>query len=183
MNFEEARIRAIIEGPKRFRIIPFPGAEGVKVAVRCLTEAELDGCRIEAQLTIRKTCKPREWDPASYVNVDPEALDRLWQRQIVWRAFYDSDTVNDPAVKPVRFFPADADVGELDSVTVTRLMEAYAEHQQWVSPTVDLNQESIKALIEELKKTPKPEVLLSGFGLLALQNLCISLALQMPKAD
>lgn len=180
MNFEDSRIRAIIEGPKRFRVIPFPGSDEIKIAVRCLTESELDGCRIEAQISIRKTCKPREWDPASYVNVDPEALDRLWQRQIIWRAFYDADTIAE-GEKPKPFFPSDADVSTLDSVTLTRLMEAYTEHQQWVAPTVDLTQESMAALLEALKKTPNPEVLLSGFGLLALQNLCISLVLQMPR--
>gem|GEM_PF-5791473 len=172
-KFTDERVSAVLQGPRRFRIIDFPGHEEIKVAVRCLTEAELDGCRIGAQVEVRQMASQRGWTPESLVDVDISLIDTLTERQIVWRAFYDPETVDRDGVKPDQFFPSDSDVAGLDSPTRMRLYEAYLEHQDWVSPMRALDEQDVKELAEAIKKEGTSEESLAMFEPRTLRRLLI----------
>ena len=84
----DERVLEILRGTRSFREVEFPGREGVTVAVRCLSEAELDGARIAAQVVVRNVAQTRGWEPSSVVDVDPDLFQRMMEREIVQRAFY-----------------------------------------------------------------------------------------------
>src|SRR3972149_7124131 len=145
----DERVLEILRGTRSFREVEFPGREGVTVAVRCLGEAKLAGARIAAQVVVRNVAQTRGWEPSSVVDVDPDLFQRMMEREIVQRAFY----VGEADAKGERraFFPSTRDVAEiLDSVAMTRLMEAYLEHQQRVSPLRDVPQGDLEALVAQL---------------------------------
>lgn len=168
----DERVLEILRGTRVFRDVEFPGREGLVVSVRCLTEAELDNARVATQVGVRTIAQMRGWDPTSVVDVDPDLFQRLLEREIVQRAFY----VADGAVeKRVPFFPSTRDVAELlDSVAMTRLMDAYIEHQQRVSPMRDVPEGEIGALIERMGKESAPELVLAAFGPDTLRRLLLS---------
>lgn len=173
-KFTDAQVGAIIGGKRKFRTVPFPDCDDIKVAVRCLTESELDGCRIEAQQRLRTVCKQRQWGDASdLVDVDPGMLSRLIERQTVWRAFYDPATLEHE--HPEHFFPSQDDVDQLTAEQIGALLELYFEHQEWVNPQRTLSEAGAKELADELGK-PEGEAVLGSFDHDSLRNLCISLA-------
>jgi len=173
-RFDE-QTRALILGPKRaFRTLDFPGRPDVKVAVRALTEREIDACRVEAQRQFLALCKQREWNPDRAINIDPLLHSRLVDRQIVWRAYYDPDTVT--MAEPVAFFGSDADVQDLDSITLSDLISAYAEHQEYVSPSRSLDVEEVRALVDALGKESKPAVVLRSLARDALESFALTTA-------
>ncbi len=180
MKYTDERVREIVDGPRRHRVIPLPGNPEVKVAVRVLTEAEIEGCRVEAQVQLRKEAQQRSWDPGGVVLLDPQLFQQKINRQIVWRAFFDADTLTGET-PPQLFFESEAVVMGLDTDTVDRFLEAYLEHKQWVSPLRALTVDEAKEFLEALKKTPDPAVLLSGFEHRALVNLLISTAFARPS--
>jgi hypothetical protein len=164
-SFNDERVRAIVLGARAFRTIPFPAQanadNGIEVAVRCLSESELDACRIEAQRELRDRAKTRAWDPASTADVDPDLLTRLIERQVVWRAFYDTATIGSETPSP--FFPTPRDVETLDSTTTTNLMHAYLEHQEWINPRAGLSDEEVDSLVDALGKAQSVPVLLARY--------------------
>lgn len=177
-KFSDDQIRDIVRGTKDFRTIPFPtpgGAESdIPIAVRCLSEAELDGCRIEAQRRMRDLCKLRGWDVADACDVDPDLLQRLVERSIVARAFFDSATI--ASTKPEPFFSGESEVEQLATIQMTSLLRAYVEHQEWTNPFRSLTPEGVEELADTLGKAPKPEALLGLYEHDTLRALCISLA-------
>jgi len=177
-TFSDLQLTAIIKGAAVFIDYPFPGEsmEGVSVSVRCLSEVELDGCRIEAQAALRKYAKARGWDAESFVNIDPEMHGQLIKRSIVARAFYDADTTNKEDVSPIPFFTGEEQVGVLGSVVCERLFEIYLEHQEFTNPRRTLTKEQVDELVDSLGKGQASVEALSGFERSTLAILCISLA-------
>lgn len=178
-KFSDEQVRAVIRGTATFRTIPFPLADGkpdetVRVAVRCLSEAELDGCRVEAQRRVRELGKLRGWDVRELCDVDPDLLQRFVERSILARAFFDADTIGTD--KPQPFFSSESEVEQLGSIQATTLMRAYLEHQEWTNPFRSLTPDAAKELAETLGKAPKPEALLELYERDTLRSLCISLA-------
>ena len=173
-KFSDDRIRSIIEGPRAFRVYEFPGAEGVEVAVRCLTEAEVDSCRVAAQTHVREQAKKRGWKPEAMVEIDPHCFDRAIERAVVWRSMFDSETISGD--DPGRFFDSPKDVATLDSVTLTTLSSLYIEHQEWVSPLALLPQEEVDELVESMGKGPAASVFLGRCAPSTLRHFVISLA-------
>lgn len=173
-KFSDERVRAIIAGPRAFRTYLFPGSDDLRIAMRVLTEAELDECRLAAQTELRDRAKSRGWDSSGVVDVDPELLSRMIERHIVFRATYDPDTIDGD--DPVRFFSVPKDVTQLDSVTATKLSELYLEHQEWCSPLRQMSAEDVDALVDALGKAQMPEVFLGAFAPSMLRRFAISLA-------
>ena len=99
----------------------------IRVAVRLLSEAEVDASRRQAQVDVRAWAKQRGYDPNSVVDLDPDMLERAVQRQVICRAFYDAETLGKD--KPEPFFPSTGDLDALAPTTTQALWEAYAEHQ------------------------------------------------------
>lgn len=176
-KYTDAQVNAIIRGPRGLRPVVFPGTEGereVKVAVRVLTDAEMDGCRVQAQHIVRTTATQRGWDPIAANDLDPEHFERMVHRQIVWWAFYDVETIGKE--KPERFFPTYDDVASLDTTSVQRLLALYLEHQHFVAPLHMASGEEVKELVEALGKGQGSPVLLDGFERSTLVRLCTSMA-------
>lgn len=151
MKFTDERLAAILRGRRAFRVIDFPGAPpeaGVKIAVRVLTEAELDSCRLQSQVKLRSFCETRKWDPTTVVDIDPGLVSRYSEREIVWSAFYDPETIDKE--QPDRFFQTVRDVESLDATSLTRLHEAYNEHQEWAAPLHRMTEEEVQGMIEQL---------------------------------
>lgn len=173
-SFNDERLRAIILGPKKsFRVIQFPGRPDVRVAVRALAEHEIDACRVEGQRAFLTVCKAREWVPERANQIDPLMVARLVDRQIIWRAFFDYETITRETPEP--FFPNDSDVAELDSVTTSDLLSAYVEHQEYVSPARSLVAPEVDALVEALGKE-LPQVVLHSLARASLESFTLTLA-------
>lgn len=179
-KFGDERVRAVIEGPRAFRAYPFPGDTGdepVRVAMRVLTESELDECRMAAQSELRDRAKTRGWAPESMIDVDPELMQRATERHIIFRATYDVDTIE--SKDPARFFATPAEVASLDSVTTTALAALYLEHQEWCSPLRQMSDEEIEELTAALGKSQMPEVFLGAFAPSTLRRFALSLACRL----
>lgn len=168
-TFTDERLRTILRGRRQVFRVPFPGADGVEVGFRILTDADLDHCRLEAQRAAKKM--------GADLDVDPELLDRLVERQIVWRACVDPDDPNTDT--PAAFFPSAADVATLDSVVVRELGNAYMEVQEMVSPRLTLDEAGIKELVDALGKEPGATALLMRFAPPTLIGLVRSLAARL----
>jgi hypothetical protein len=175
-KFTDAQVHAIVRGPRGFREYDLPGAAGIRVAVRVLSDAECDDARVEAQTKLRSIADARKWDPVSMTDIDPEHLTRLTQRRIIFRAYYDCDTTSGEPEKAERFFPTHADVDSLDTTTIERYFQLYLEHQQWVAPLRSADEEGVRALADALGKELDGSVFLSGYEASTLRSLCISLA-------
>lgn len=173
-RFSDQRVAAILAGKRDFGIYPFPGLEGVEVAIRVLTDYELDQCRLAAQKWVRDQCKRRGWKTEAAVEVDPQLLDRAIERELLWWACYDSETVSDD--EPVRFFEKSLDVGKLDQTQIAALTSAYIERQQWTTPLLQADDEEVDELIEALGKAQVPEVFLGRYAPSTLSRLLITLA-------
>jgi hypothetical protein len=177
-RFTDEQVRAAILGKRKPRVIPFPGAppeSGIKVGIRVLTEAELDACRLEAQRIIRSECEKRKWDPTTFVDIDPSALIRHQERQLVLMSFLDAESIGEDKEQR-RFFPTLKDVESLDATTLTRCREAYDENQEWVSPVTKLSQEEALELVASMGNESSASVELHRFERSTLVRLCITLA-------
>jgi len=173
-KFTDERVAAALRGPRTFRTIDFPGTSEVKVAVRCLSEAEIDAARLEAQGKLRRECSAKGWDPVASTDMDPDLLRRYTERELVFAAYYDHETVT--SGKPERFFPTTGDLASLDATTVSRLFEAYTDHQLWVSPMLTLGDAELKELVTALGNESSASVGLQGFDRSTLARCVISLA-------
>lgn len=173
-RFSDEQIRAIVTRPTKPRVIDFPGRPEIKIAVKCLDDVELDGCRIEAQRRIRDIAKKRQWEAKELMEIDPVLMERFVEREIILRSYFDPDTVQ--AEKPIPFFANEHELVQLGSVGVTDLMEAYNENQEWQNPSVSLSEEEEVELIERLGKAQNAEATLTGIALITLRRLLISSA-------
>ena len=173
-KFSDERIRAIITRSTKPRVVDYPGHPELQIAVRCLDDIELDGCRTEAQRKVRDIAKKRGWDPGSFAELDPTLMERFVEREILLRAFSDPDTIDHE--KPVAFFSSDLELARLGSVGVEDLMQVYTEHQEWSNPNLTLDEGQEKELVESLGNEQSAAVYLTGFEPLMLRRLLISMA-------
>lgn len=173
-GFNNDRISGILMGSRSMRIYPFPGHRDITIAVRLLSDGELDDVRAAAQAVVRDQAKKRGWKPEAMVEIDPDCHQRAIERHIVFRSMFDPETIQND--DPARFFETPEDVAKLDSSTVTMLMHLYLEHQEWVNPLEVLDQEQVDELIDALGKASAPEVFLAGFAPNTLRRFAISMA-------
>jgi hypothetical protein len=164
----------MLSQPTKLRPIPVPGFPDLRVAVKCLDDIELDGCRIEAQRKLRELAKKRGWDPESTATIDPLLMERYVEREVVLRAFFDVDTID--LDKPVPFFASERDLAQLGSTGVTDWMVAYGDNQAWSNPNVELDSAEEKQLLDLLGKGQSADVVLTGIEPRTLRRLLISMA-------
>ena len=179
-RFNEARVSAAILGSRAARTYTFPGTsidDAIEVAVRVIPDGEIDSCRVAAQVHVLKLAKTRGWKPDAMVNLDPALLDRELERQIVFRAFIDSETIGQPV--PTRFFESVDEVRKLDSVLLTTLVSLYIEHQEWTSGITDVDGEEVERLVEALGKGLTPQVFLGRYAPNTLRSFVIFLAARL----
>lgn len=174
MKFSDEGIAAILSGADHYRKLPLPFAPDVIIAVRSLTDLELDHCRLEGQRRFRAYVEKQGWSPVEAADLDPDLIQRLVQREILINAFYDPDTLEDE--KPTPFFASDTELVRLGSVRVNDLYEIYMEHQDAVNPSRHLPDDKIEELIERLGKGPATEATLIAFDQSTLRRCVISMA-------
>lgn len=175
MRFADQQVAAIVRGARAFRVVDFPGREGVRLAVRLLTDGEIDDCRLRAFGALQKAAKAQDWDVALLTDVDPDLVARMQTREIVARAFYDADTIS--AEKPLPFWSGASELArECDAPTVERLFEAYLEHQQHAAPYRHLSEAEVQELVAALGKGQGAPAILAGFDRSTLARLCTSMA-------
>ena len=162
-------------GKRNFRVVDFPmkDAEGIKVAIRCLTESESYACQVESHQQLRAMCVRRGWDIKDAIGADPSLSDRLVERQLVWRATFDPESIEKD--EPEHFFPSYDDMEDIDPITIERLLELIDEHQQWVNPKREVSKEQLREMVDALGK-PDGAVALERYERSTLLNLCIALA-------
>lgn len=164
-KFSDESVQLALRGRFLVRTYPFPGAQGVEVAVKLLSDAELDSVRLEAVEFAKK--KKAE------LIADPEFLDRVIHRETVSRAFYD------PASKEESFFSSQAEVAELDSMTVRSLYELYISHSQSMDPYAHVPKEDIEELADILGKSESSVGLLNLYDAETLRSLLLSMGLRL----
>jgi hypothetical protein len=162
MKFSDESIRAALRGRHSVSRFPFPGLPNVELGVRLLTDAELDGARLQAV----EFCKRNKVELA----LDPEFLDRAIHREVISRAFVDANNEEDA------FFGSQDDVAELDSLTVRTLFELYAAHQQAMDPYAFCPAEDVDRMVDALGKSESSVVGLSLFDAPTLRSFVLSMA-------
>lgn len=168
-KFSDESVQVALRGRFVVRTYPFPGAPGIEIAVKLLSDAELDGVRLQAV----EECKKKKVE----LIADPEFLDRLIHRETVARAFYD------PAKSTDSFFGSQAEVAELDNLTVRSLYELYISHAQSMDPYAHAPLEEIEELAETLGKFESSVGLLNLFDAATLRSLLLSLALRLRETS
>ena len=174
-SFDDARIAQILRGTLGFKVYDYPGHDEIKVAVRLLSDAELDDCRVQALVDLEKIAKKRRWELQLLVELDPDIYDRAVSRQIVWRSYHDADTTG-TGQEPKRFFSSYEHLAGLGSVEQERLFALYLEHQRWTAPLRAGEAEEVEALVEAMGKAPSAPGLLGSFEHSTLVRLLISMA-------
>ena len=139
MRWTDESVRAALAGRHKMQTYPFPGAEGVQVGIKLLTDSELDNARLQAV----QFAKQRQADIA----YDPEFLDRAIHREVISRAFVDPEHPEAP------FFPSQNDVAVLDNLVVRSLYELYVTHQMALDPYAFCPPEEVEKLADALGKS------------------------------
>lgn len=164
-TYADEAVRQALHGRFVVRTYPFPGQPTMTVAVKLLSDAELDSVRLEAV----EFCKKKKAE----LGADPEFLDRLIHRETVARAFYDPDRADHS------FFGSQEDVAELDNLTVRSLYELYVTHAQSMDPYAFAPLEQIEELADTLGKSESNVGLLNLFDAVTLRSLLLSMALRL----
>ena len=175
-KFSDEAISKVLLGTAAVSRAPFPLSppeSGIEVGVRCLTETEIDSAQVEAQCYLEGLCRRSDLLLKGFVDIDPEALEREKQRQMIARAFVDPDRTEEP------FFASAVQVRKLTSVVIARLWELYMEHHDTVNPYYSLTREQAEELADAIKKELPGADLLAGFGRDTLCSLVRSLAAQL----
>lgn len=171
-KFGDKELAGVLRGAQTFGIYPWPGKPAVKVAIRVLTDGEVDDARLQAQVSLRDWAKSRGLDPVSIVDIDPEHFTRLQQREIVFFATYDPDTSSSP--KPERFFLTPHEVRNLTTTEVGSLFDLYLQHQATTTPLREAGEEEVAELLEAMGKGRGVPANLAGFERSTLLRLLLS---------
>lgn len=170
----DPEVQAVIEGRKSVEnvMVGLPGAD-LRVGVRVLSEDEIDGAGLEAQRFLETRVKGVGRDVKTTIEIDPSMLDRLRDRELVFRAFVDPDDHAQP------FFPTPSVVRELDSGLMDALVSVYLENQESKSPRGRLTDEEVDQLVEALGKEPLARGVLAHFEPALLRSCVRSLAARL----
>lgn len=162
MRWTDESVRVALAGRFKAQVYPFPGADGIQVGIKLLTDSELDSVRLQAA----QFAKARQADLA----IDPEFLDRAIHRELISRAFVDSEHPDVP------FFPSQNDVALLDNLTVRSLYELYVTHQIALDPYAFCPPEEVEKLTEAMGKSESSVAgLLNLYDAPSLRSFVLSL--------
>lgn len=181
MDVTDERIKAMLRGRREVRMVPLPGfgdGELIMVGIRVLTEEEVDAARAEATQYAKNLAAKYRIDAREMLSIDAEVLDREVQRQLVYRAFVNAEKGDGDN----RFFGAPQAVRQLDTVMQQTLFNMYLDHQNYVSPLRDLEDDEVAGIVAALKKTPETEALLGLYDARSLRSLSLTLAAELRTA-
>jgi hypothetical protein len=182
-DFSDDRIRAMLRGRREVRELPMPGTDedaGIMIGVRVLTEEEIDASRAEAVQYVNALAKRYRLEGRDMLTVDGELLDREIERQLVHRAFVDTEQIDGQPHQP--FFKSPQAVRQLDSVMHRTLFHVYLDHQNYVSPLRGLSDADAEGLADALGKGQNGTVALALLDAPTLRNLARTLAVQLQSA-
>jgi hypothetical protein len=177
MRFDDTKVQGIIQGRRAIGRSAFPGSDDVEIGVQLLSERQIDLARFEAQMYLERQAKKVQLPLLTFVQIDPESLDREHQRQVILSAFVDVDS--DPALPPEKrppFFDRIEQVRSLDSVLTQQLWEIYVDWQDVVNPRLSMTEEEVSELVASLKDGPMSKMILAPLGRETLTGLVRSLA-------
>lgn len=177
-KFSDEAVSKILQGRRVVSPVPFPGRpddSDLEVGIRSLSDREIDMCRIEAQVYLQRICKQNDVNIGAFIAIDPDALDREHQRQVLAMACVDVESGDKQAL----FFDSAKQVRDLDSVAVARLWEAYQDHQDAVNPRHSLTEAEAKELADALGKEPTATAILAAYERATLCSLVRTLASQL----
>ena len=181
-QFSNERISALIAGTKALRLYAFPGLPDVKIAMRLLTEAELDAIDVGVMADLEKLGKPRSWDVNVMVDAAGDLHQRLTERRIVFHATFTEESIDLP--EPMRFFAKIEELGTLDTGTLTKLYTLYCEHQHFVNPLISLDDAGVEELAEALGKDRSAGAqLFSAYDRSTLERLLIAMVRRASTAS
>lgn len=180
MRFGDTEVQGIIQGRRVIGRSAFPGSQDIEVGVQLLSERQIDLARFEAQMYLERQAKKVQLSLLTFVQIDPESLDREHQRQVILNAFVDanSDAALPPEKRPL-FFDNIDQVRSLDSVLTQQLWEIYVDWQDVVNPRLTMTEEEVGELVASLKDEPMAKLILAPIERDTLQSLVRSLAAQL----
>lgn len=173
MKATDEKIAFVLAGKRAHRTIQLPGSTkeaGLMVAVRALTEAEMDLARQQAQIRLRRWSEGKRYDPTTVVDIDPSLFNRWVEREIVFAAFFDAEKPSE------RFFPTVQDVELLDATTLSMFMRAFEDHQATVCPPETMTDEEVRTFAEALGNASSASAELHRFERSTLVRLLLSMA-------
>ena len=149
-NFDERiqKLAAARRVPSR-AVFPFLGEE-VLVAVRLLSDHEIDRCRVDAAQWTEAKAKALKMSSRDLLAIDANILDRELQRRTIAKAFLDVDTLEQERPEP--FFANTDEVARLDALTIDTLTEIYLDHQNAMNPLHGLDDEQAEEFFDALGK-------------------------------
>ncbi len=173
-EFKDDKIRAMLQGRRAVRLIPFPGGgDDSMVGIRLLTGSELDAARGEATQYLDKRAKSLRLSIGEVMVIDPELFDLELERNLVMRAVVRSEAKADGTYEP--FFPGPVAVREMPADVINQLYEAYQSLNELVEPDA-VSEEQLADIVDALKKTPDPEVLSLAYQRSMLRRLVLFMA-------
>lgn len=180
MRFEDPKVQAIIHGRRAIGRSQFPGTSDVEIGVQLLSERQIDLARFEAQMYLEAQAKKVQLPLLTFVQIDPESLDREHQRQVILGAFIDADSEPElPPDKRPQFFRNIEQVRSLDSVLTQQLWEIYVDWQDVVNPRISMTEEEVGELVTSLKDTQTCKIILAPLERETLTGLVRSLVARL----
>ena len=180
-TFDDRRVQEILKGRRASRVLPFPGDDERTIGIRLLADQEIDNARLDALVHLSRHMPAiPEMSLERLCLVDPELLDREVQRQVIYKAFVNPDTIKNPEPEP--FFADPDDVRGLDSVMVETLHQAYLNHQEYANPQSTLTDEQVDELVDTLGKEQSGPDILSLLDARSLRILVHSMAARLAKS-
>jgi hypothetical protein len=168
-KYSDAEVQQALNGRKAGRRYPFPGNPSIEVAVKLLTESELDDVRLRAADFV-KTKKAN-------LIIDPEFLDIVIHRETVAAAFMDASATEE------YFFEDAAAVATIDAQTVRALYELYMFHHQAMDPFAFASEEEVEELVGQLGKSETDAGRLSLYDHSSLRSFVLSMARMLRESS
>lgn len=116
----------------------------------------------------------RGWDVTEALAVDPDLFQRLVERSIVARAFFDAATIE--TEHPAPYFAGEEDINLVSSSLHQSLFNIYLEHQESRWPRLELTAKEITTMADGSELGDKRAAnALSALGKSSLVRLCSAL--------
>ena len=168
-----ADLEKVLRGRKHYEIIDFPGKDvDMKVAVKVLSQKEIEDCYLFADITYRKKL------PDDQEFRGTPSYSRELERQILFRAIIQVPYINEETQESVMksFFPNSDIIGNLLSIDdIVTLMSYYNDTQEKFSPASSIKSEDdFNTIIDECKKKSIRGLSLSTYELEMLVDYLIA---------
>lgn len=165
--FSYEQLQGILKGNQHFEVVDFPGVEGVSVALKVLSQYEVDLCWRDAELKFLRGAEFKKEDFRETMTFNKEV-----ERQLLYRAVMQ---VPEAAEAPLnRFFPDSDAVGIISQDALALLIGKYNEIQEKFNPGTKITSpEDLERIFEEVKKKSAIGLYLNTLELVALIDFIV----------